>query len=59
LSQYYPGEKSKSSKDRIKEYIRRWHPDRFRTRYLPKVVQEDGEKVKENAGVAARVLNEM
>jgi len=59
LSQYYPGEKSKSSKDRIKEHIRRWHPDRFETKYLPKVKQEDREKVKEGAGVVARVLNEM
>jgi hypothetical protein len=59
LSQYHPSEKSKSSKDRIKEHIRRWHPDRFETKYLPKVKQEDREKVKEGAGVVARVLNEM
>lgn len=59
LSQYYPGDKSKSSKDRIKEHIRRWHPDRFETKYLPKVREEDREKVKEGAGVVARVLNEM
>jgi hypothetical protein len=59
LSQYYPGDKSKSSKDRIKEHIRRWHPDRFETKYLPKVRQGDREKVKEGAGAVARVLNEM
>jgi hypothetical protein len=59
LSQYYPGDKSKSTKDRIKEHIRRWHPDRFETKYLPKVREGDREKVKEGAGVVARVLNEM
>ena len=59
LSQYYPGGESKSSKDRIKEHIRRWHPDRFETKYLPKVIQEDREKVQEGAGVVVRVLNEM
>src|SRR6202011_5548704 len=53
LSQYYPGDKSKSSKDRIKEHIRRWYPDRFETKYLPKVIQEDREKVQEGAGGGA------
>ena len=59
LSQYYPGGESKSSKDRIKEHIKEWHPDRFETKYLPKVVQEDREKVQEGARVVVRVLNEM
>ncbi|KAF7979267.1 hypothetical protein HWV62_42950 [Athelia sp. TMB] len=59
LSQYYPGAENKSSKERIKEHIRRWHPDRFETKYLPKVVPEEREKVKAGAGVVARVLNEM
>lgn len=59
LSQYYPGDNAKSSKDRIKEHIRRWHPDRFETKYLPKVRLGDREKVKVGAGVVVRVLNEM
>lgn len=59
LSQFYPGDKSKSTKDRVKEHIKRWHPDRFETKYLPKVRPGEREKVKHGAGVVARALNEM
>jgi hypothetical protein len=37
LSPYYPEKgKSKSTKDRIKEHMRRWHPDRFETKMSTK-----------------------
>lgn len=49
----------KSTKDRIKEHIRRWHPDRFETKYLPKVRADEQDKVKEGAGVVVRGLNEL
>ena len=49
----------KSSKDRIKDHIKRWHPDRFETKVLPRVFQTDREKVKAGAGVVARGLNEL
>ena len=57
LSPHYSNDKP--TKDRIREHIRRWHPDRFETRYLPKVRDDDREKVKEGAGVVARILNEL
>ncbi|EPS94125.1 hypothetical protein FOMPIDRAFT_98117 [Fomitopsis schrenkii] len=59
LSPHHPNERKKSAKDVIKDYIKRWHPDRFETRYLPKVREDDREKVKEGAGVVARNLNEL
>ncbi|KAA1473618.1 hypothetical protein DENSPDRAFT_780241 [Dentipellis sp. KUC8613] len=59
LSKYYPSDKSKSSKDRIKDHIKRWHPDRFETKVLPRVVEEEREKVKEGAGTVVRGLNEL
>ncbi|KII84642.1 hypothetical protein PLICRDRAFT_117606 [Plicaturopsis crispa FD-325 SS-3] len=59
LSPLYPGDKTKSSKDRIKEHIRRWHPDRFDTQMLPRVVEAQKEKVKEGAGLVARGLSEL
>lgn len=60
LSQYQLVNKSsKTLKDHIKEHIRRWHPDRFETRYLPKVIQGEREKVKEGAGLVARALNDL
>ncbi|TFY52197.1 hypothetical protein EVJ58_g10149 [Rhodofomes roseus] len=59
LSPHHPNEKNKSAKDLIKDYIKRWHPDRFETKFLPKVREDDREKVKEGAGVVARNLNEM
>jgi hypothetical protein len=58
LSPHYP-EKDRSQKDRVKDHIKRWHPDRFETKLLPKVVEEDKEKVKEGAGVVVRTLNEL
>lgn len=57
LSRHSPSEKS--SKDRIKDHIKRWHPDKFETKVLPKVVEEEREKVKEGAGVVVRCLNEL
>jgi len=58
LSPHYP-EKDRSQKDRVKDQLKRWHPDRFETKLLPKVVEEDKEKVKEGAGMVVRTLNEL
>ncbi|KAG6831317.1 hypothetical protein H0H87_005676 [Tephrocybe sp. NHM501043] len=52
-------EKAKLPKDRIKEQIRKWHPDRFETKCLPRVVEEEREKVKEGTGTVIRSLNEL
>jgi hypothetical protein len=57
LNPYNPSDKSE--KDRIKEHIRRWHPDRFETKLLPKVRSEDRELVKDGAGRVVRSLNEL
>lgn len=59
-SPYYPErDPTKTEKDHVREYIRRWHPDRFETKMLPKVVEGDKEKVKAGAGEVARALNEI
>ncbi|KAI0691846.1 hypothetical protein BC835DRAFT_1278774, partial [Cytidiella melzeri] len=57
LNPYSPSDKPE--KDRIKEHIRRWHPDRFETKLLPKVRSEDRDRVKEGAGQVVRSLNEL
>ena len=62
LSPYYPEkekDKGRSQRDRIKEHIRRWHPDRFDTKLLPRVVEGDRENVKEGAGAVVRGLNDL
>lgn len=59
LSPHNPKDAGKSSKDRIKEHIRRWHPDRFETKLLCKVRDDEREKVKQGAGLVARNLNEL
>jgi len=59
LSNYAPDANTKSAKDRIKDHLKRWHPDKFETRILPRVVEEEREKVKTGAGVVVRGLNEM
>ncbi|KAI0367176.1 hypothetical protein BV20DRAFT_950613 [Pilatotrama ljubarskyi] len=57
LSPHHPGDKSQ--KDRIKDHLRKWHPDRFETKLLPKVREDEREKVKEGAGAVARHLNKL
>jgi hypothetical protein len=59
LSRYAPDASSKNSKDRIKDHIKRWHPDKFETRILPRVAEEEREKVKAGAGFVVRGLNEL
>lgn len=59
LSNYAPDANAKSPKDRIKDHLKRWHPDKFETRILPRVVEEEREKVKTGAGIVVRGLNEM
>jgi len=49
----------KPRKDRLKEALLRWHPDRFESKWLKKVVEEDRELVKEGVGNVVRVLNEL
>ncbi|KAI9058062.1 hypothetical protein FKP32DRAFT_1688936 [Trametes sanguinea] len=57
LSPHHPVDKA--PKDRVKDYLRRWHPDRFETKLLPKVLPAAREKVKEGAGTVARHLNKI
>jgi hypothetical protein len=52
-------EKAKSLKDRIKEHLRRWHPDRFESKVLPRVLDGEKEKVKQGAGNVVRYLNDL
>jgi len=59
-SPLYPDkDKSRTPKDRIKEHIKRWHPDRFETKLLPKVVEDEKETVKAGAGNVARYLSDL
>lgn len=58
FSPHHP-QRKKPARDVVKEYIKRWHPDRFENKYLPKVREDDREKVKEGAGLVARNLNEL
>ena len=52
-------DKSRSPKDRIKEHLRRWHPDRFESKVLPRVIESEKEKVKQGAGNVVRCLNDL
>lgn len=57
LSPHQPADKT--PRERIKDYLRKWHPDRFETKLLPKVREDDREEVKEGAGAVARHLNKL
>lgn len=50
--------KDVSHKDRIRNALRRWHPDRFE-RVLQRVVEQDKAAAGECVGIVARCLNEM
>ena len=52
-------DKSRTPKDRSKQHIKRWHPDRFETKLLPKVAENEREKVKQGAGNVARYLSDL
>ncbi|KAJ3491284.1 hypothetical protein NLJ89_g11351 [Agrocybe chaxingu] len=52
-------DKGKTPKDRIKDHMKRWHPDRFESKTLPRVVEAEKEKVKQGAGNVARHLNDL
>ena len=43
LSNHAPGAETKSPKDRIKDHLKRWHPDKFESRILHRVVEEERE----------------
>jgi hypothetical protein len=47
-------------KDRLKDLIRRWHPDRFEVKYLARIADlHERETIREGAGVVARILNDL
>ncbi|TDL17552.1 hypothetical protein BD410DRAFT_729914 [Rickenella mellea] len=50
---------AKSNRDRIKEQLLRWHPDRFEGKWMTKVAQSDKDMVKEAVGQVVRSLNEL
>ena len=59
LSPYYPIDKSKTVRDRVKDHTKRWDLDGFETKLLRKVRKEEREKVREGARSVVLTLNEM
>ena len=49
----------KSRKDRLREALLRWHPDRFEAKWLNKVVEEERASVQEGVGCVVRALNDL
>ncbi|KAK0192400.1 hypothetical protein F5146DRAFT_501235 [Armillaria mellea] len=58
LNPHFPNNNGKGDKDKIKEQIRRWHPDRFE-RLMPRVAEGDRDRVREGAGEVVRGLNDL
>ncbi|KAF9029157.1 hypothetical protein BDZ89DRAFT_914469, partial [Hymenopellis radicata] len=58
LNPHHPAA-AKAERDRVKEQIRRWHPDRFDNRVLLKVSEEDKETVRRGAAEVVRGLNDL
>ncbi|KAF5328412.1 hypothetical protein D9619_013239 [Psilocybe cf. subviscida] len=47
-------------KDRLKDLLRRWNPDRFEIKYLSRVADEhEREMVREGSATVARILNDL
>lgn len=49
----------KSARDRLKDQMKIWHPDKFETIFLPLVDERDRDAVKEAAAVVSRALSEL
>ncbi|KAJ7788401.1 hypothetical protein B0H14DRAFT_3892454 [Mycena olivaceomarginata] len=58
MSPNYP-EPEKSTKDRVRQHLRRWHEDHFNQKVLVKVGEADKERVKAAAGTVTRNLNNL
>ncbi|KAJ6608294.1 hypothetical protein B0H10DRAFT_1816148 [Mycena sp. CBHHK59/15] len=58
LSPHYP-DPDKSTKDRVRLQLRRWHEDHFNQKVLSKVSDRDKERVKQAAGTVTRNLNSL
>ena len=54
---YWPG--GKTLRDRVKDQLRRWHPDRFNINVLRKTREADRERVKLGSGIVVRTLNDI
>lgn len=61
LSPLYPNHNhSMSKKERIKDLIRYWHPDRFEVKYVRRVREgRERDNVREGAGIVVRFLNDL
>jgi len=55
LSRHLPA--GRATKERLRDALLRWHPDRFEGRYLDKVRPQDREDVIEGVGIVVRYLN--
>ncbi|KAI0768814.1 hypothetical protein BD413DRAFT_433600, partial [Trametes elegans] len=55
LSPSHPGE---AHRDKIRNALRRWHPDRF-GRVLARATDDERESLEEGMGIVARCLNDL
>ena len=55
LSRHLPA--GRATKERLRDALLRWHPDRFEGRYLDKIRPPDREDVIEGVGIVVRYLN--
>ena len=55
LSRHLPA--GRATKERLRDALLRWHPDRFEGRYLDKIRPHDREDVIEGVGIVVRYLN--
>ncbi|KAF8881240.1 hypothetical protein BD779DRAFT_1391336, partial [Infundibulicybe gibba] len=46
-----------TTRDRVREHLRQWHPDRFETKFLGRVVRSEQETVKLGAAAVTRSLS--
>ncbi|KAF9471290.1 hypothetical protein BDN70DRAFT_770265, partial [Pholiota conissans] len=49
----------KSTKERINEHMKEWQSDHFETKYLPRVVESEKDRVKQGVGNVARLLSNL
>ena len=59
LPQFWSKGSSLSKEDCLREQHRRWHPDRFESKWLARCAADERVAIKEGVGLVARALSSM
>ena len=59
IAAFLLGDQTEGRRERLRESLLRFHPDKFQGRFMARVASEDVEKVRQTIGQISRTLNEL